>query len=240
MVKLTIENGIAVVTLDDGKVNAINDDWLHGVDEALNEAKDHSVVLMGREGVFSAGLDLRTLPTLAPNDLEKTLLRFGEVMLRLYLHPRPIVAACTGHALAGGAVTLLTADYVVGSRGPFKIGLNETQVGITLPKFVIEMARTRLSVRAWMSAIVHATIFAPDSALEVGFLDEVVDPDQVQKQAIEHARTLSALPPQAYANNKLGLRQGAADAGKQAYAEEIQQFGGLIRELTSPSSTQSK
>ncbi|MDE0196392.1 MAG: crotonase/enoyl-CoA hydratase family protein [bacterium] len=172
-VTMSMVGPVALVSIDDGKVNALTPDLLDSLFGALDaaEAGAGAVVLAGRPGVFSAGLDLNVMRGGGPaaNDL---LRKGGESFLRLAEFPRPIVAACTGHALAGGAVLLLCCDIRICSAGTYKIGLNEVAIGIPLPSLVVALARARLSPRHFTRACNTARVYSPSEAVEAGFLDE--------------------------------------------------------------------
>lgn len=227
---LKTDSGVALVQLDDGKANAINGDLLTELDAALDEIETGKlpIVLAGRPGFFSGGLDLKTLPRLGPDDLMATLKQFGDVMMRLFALKRPLVAACTGHAIAGGMVMMLTCDERIGCAGKFRLGLNETQIGLTLPRFVIEMARCQLPQPVLHEVIVRGELFEPDAAQARGLVDEVVDPDAVVARAIQRARDLAVLPRESFANNKTSVRSSAAAIGRDAYPKELEAFTGYF------------
>ena len=147
-VRYELRDGIAVITMDDGKANALSHeviDALHAcLDRAEREAR--AVLLTGREKRLSGGFDL-TVMISSPEATRNLVTAGAELMLRLYTFPRPVVVACTGHALAAGAILLLVADARIGAAGEFKIGLNEVAIQMTLPIFAMELARDRLSKR---------------------------------------------------------------------------------------------
>lgn len=194
------KNGeIASLALDDGKANALGPALLSELDAALDRAEKEAqaLVLTGRAGRFSAGFDLSVLG--GGGAAGRALVQQGaELGLRLAEFPKPVVAACNGHALAMGAVLLLCADFRVGVRGAFKIGLNEVAIGMTLPHFAQELARARLSKRHLMRAAVHAEIYAPDDAVDAGFLDETVEAEALAATTRAHAERLAGLHPQSF------------------------------------------
>ncbi len=207
MLNYGLQGDVALVTLDDGKANAVGHAFIEAVNEGLDRSQKDAkaCVLTGRPGVFSAGFDLKEFEK--GEEATIALVEKGAAMLlRIFSHPQPVVAACTGHAIAAGAFTLLAADTRIGAEGAFKIGLNETAIGMTLPVFGLELAKSRLSKRAQTAAVVQATLYDPPAARDVGFFDEVVAPDAVLDTALAHAATLAEHPPQAYAGNKLGIR----------------------------------
>lgn len=186
------EGDVAVVTLDDGKANALGFDVLDGLSDALRTAETSAkaVVVLGREGKFSAGFDLKVM-TGDIADARRLLGRGAEVALQVYAHPTPVVFGVTGHALAMGGILTVAPDYRVGAEGPFKIGLNEVAIGMPVPAFAVELTRDRLSKKWFTRCVQHAELCSPATAVEAGFLDEVVAPDAVEARAIEVAQRLA-------------------------------------------------
>jgi len=191
---------VALITLDDGKANALSPAMVTAANAALDRAEQEAagaVVLCGRPGRFSAGFDLSVM-TSGPEALFGLVKSGAELALRLYLFPRPVVIACTGHALAAGAVLLCSADLRVGAAGAFKIGLNEVAIQLPLPVFALELARDRVAPRFFTQAVSQARIFDPDGARDAGYLDEVVASGEVLDAALAHAARLAALPDPAF------------------------------------------
>jgi len=212
-VQLTIEDGVAVVRLDDGKANAVSHALIDQVHAALDAAQADAtaVAFIGREGRFSAGFDLSVMTQGA--DATRGLVQAGgELLMRVYTHPQPTVAAVTGHALAAGALLCLASDTRIGSADlPAKIGLNETAIGMGLPWYGIRLGEARLSVRHRQRSVLQAEIYDMAGALDAGYLDELVAADAVVDTAIERARQLGQLPGHAYGFTKRRLRQALAD-----------------------------
>lgn len=215
-------DNVAVVFIDDGKANALSYEVIDGVLGALERAgrEAGAVVLCGREGRFSAGFDLREM-TGGMSRARALLGRGADLLLGLYLAPLPVVVACTGHALAGGALTLLTGDVRVGARGAFRIGLNEVQIGMPLPVLAVELARDRLARGEFLRATLFATLYGPDEAVAAGYLDEVVDAGAVLDVAIAHAARLAGLPRGAYAGSKRALREATARYIRDTFAADM-------------------
>ena len=190
---------VAVITLDDGKVNAysheILDSVLAHIDE--NESTAKALVLAGRPGRFSGGFDLKVMME-SPESALRLLRKGGDLMLRIYMLNMPVVIACTGHSVAAGAFMLMSADERIGEEGSFKIGLNEVSIGMPLPHFVVEIARDRLSKRHF-SGMNLAAIYSPTEAIDAGYLDRVVPEGTAIQAAIERASELAAtLDPGAF------------------------------------------
>ena len=202
-VRTTLEDRIAVVRLDDGKVNALSPAVVAALGAALDRAEKEAgaLLLIGRQGVLSAGFDLGTMR--AGVDPMRSLVTAGaELFLRFLDSPIPVVVACPGHALAAGALLLLAADSRVGAAVDARIALNEVAIGMTLPLFALEIARLRLAVRYFPRAAVQAEIFAPAAALEAGYLDRVVPVSELEATARAEAEHLAALPQPAFRNTK--------------------------------------
>jgi enoyl-CoA hydratase/carnithine racemase len=200
-----LADGIATITLDDGKVNALSAAMLASIGAGLDRAEaDEAVVVMtGRERTFSAGFDLKS------DDWPTMLTAGARTAERMLSFPRPIVAACNGNALAMGAFLLLSADHRVGARGDFKIGLNEVAIGLTLPYFGIAIARHRLTRPAFDRAAVTGVIVGPEDAREAGFLDEVTEPGDVLATARGAAERLRGIDMNAHHATKLRIRADA-------------------------------
>jgi enoyl-CoA hydratase len=202
---LRVERRDAVVVLhvDDGKVNALSFELIAAIKAAVEAADGDdavgAIVIHGREGKFSAGFDLGVM--LAGNMAETVRLVAdgGDLVRTLYGCGVPVVAACTGHALAAGALMLLGCDVRIGADVPAKIGLNEVAIKMVLPGWALTIAEARLSKRHLQRAIVNARVTGPQDAVDVGFLDEVVAADALLDTAVTRAADLAAtLDPAAY------------------------------------------
>lgn len=206
---LDLRDDVALITLDDGKKNAITPDALADLNVAFDkaEADAKAVVLAGRPGSFCAGFDLATM---TGGDVKAIMALGGgggRFALRLWSFPKPLVAACTGHAFTIGAIWLCASDTRIGERGPFKIGMTETKMGMGLGPWALEPLKARLSNRHWVPTIVQSRVWDPDGAVEAGFLDEVVEAGQGVERACARAAELAQLPAKAYGSNKLCTRQ---------------------------------
>ncbi len=208
-----LDGKVAVVSLDDGRANALSPSMIQAVHGALDRAEKEAAatVIEGREGRFCAGFDLSVMTASAES--ARDLVKLGaKLILRMYVHPQPLVAACSGHALAAGALLLLAADQRIGAEGPFKIGLNEVAIGMRLPRFAVELARDRLSKRHLTSATLLSRIYDPGAAVDAGYLDEVVTPDRLAAAALERAAALAELPSGVHGVTKKSLRGAMVDA----------------------------
>jgi enoyl-CoA hydratase len=205
-VTTTVDDAVAVIAIDDGKMNAVTDELIAGVHAGLDRAAaDASAVLIhGNAKALSAGFDLKVMQGGDVDAMAKLVGDGGEMLLRLFRHPQPTVVAVTGHALAAGALLVLACDTRIGTPGTAKIGLNETAIGLALPDFAIELATARLSKRYLTRAAIQAEIFDPEGAVAAGYLDRLAD-DCVGAATAE-AEALAQLPAAAYAGTKRSLR----------------------------------
>jgi enoyl-CoA hydratase len=217
-----LDGGVATVTIDDGKVNAFSISMLNALHEALDRAERDGavVVLAGRERCLSAGFDLKTFGEGGERVLE--MLRLGATLAeRVLSFPRPVLVACSGHAVAAGSFLMLAADLRLAADGPFRIGLNEVQIGLTVPWFAIELARQRLHPAHFDAAVVTARMYSPGEAVAAGFVDRVVAPRELLAQTLDAARALSELDANAHAMTKLRAREDALRRLRAAIASEL-------------------
>jgi len=211
-VTCTIEDGVAVVRLDDGKVNVVSHRVIELLHAALDraEAEARAVAIIGREGKLSAGFDLTEMT--AGIDRARALVGAGgRLLMRIFGHPQPVTVAVTGHALAAGALLTLACDTRVGADGPAKIGLNETAIGMGLPLYATELAQARLAPTHLTRAALQAEIYDPAGAVEAGYLDRVVPAAECETAAVDDARRLGQLRTGAHSHTKLALRQPIID-----------------------------
>jgi enoyl-CoA hydratase len=168
--------------------------------------------------MLSAGLNIKTMATLDDDGLAELLVAFGRTMHRVWLEPRPVVVAATGHAIAGGTILALSADHAVAAEGTYGWGLTETTIGFPLPGWVITIARANVRTDRLDDLLLPGTTVSPAAAVAVGFADVAVQPAAVLDTALSRARQLASLPRATYAETKRRLR-GAASAAAMADIE---------------------
>ena len=225
MISYRLDDTIATITIDDGKVNVLSLPVLTEVNAALDRAEQDQavVVLAGREGVFSAGFDLPVLRAGGPDAL--AMLRAGfETAARLLAFPRPVVIACTGHAVAMGVFLLLCGDFRVGATGPFKITANEVAIGVTMPRAAVEICRQRLTPAHFNRAVIIAETFSPADAVAAGFLDRTAEASEVREVARGVAAQLAELDQSAHAATKRRARGRALDAIRAAIDMDMAEY----------------
>ncbi len=204
-----LHNTIAIVSLDDGKANVVGHTFLDSVNSALDRAEQDSagaVILRGREGMFSAGFDLGEFKK-GPAEGMAMVTNGLQLLIRLYSFPLPLVVACTGHAIAMGAFIMMACDSRIGTRGTFKVTLPETAIGMELPPTLLELTLSRIPPQYVTRVAIQSEVFDPDQAVLAGFLDEVVEAQDLDARALAVAGKLAQLPQQQYAANKLFARK---------------------------------
>ena len=228
LVTYRVHDAVATITMDDGKMNVLTLEMFAQLTDAFDRAEaDRAVVMLtGRDGVFSAGFDMRVLGGGGPAAYE--LVRTGfELAARILAFPAPVVVACSGHALAMGVFLVLAGDYRVGALGAHKIGANEVAIGITMPFFGIEMCRQRLAPAHFHRAVVTAEIYRPEDAVAAGFLDRAVPAAELEETARSIAVGLAKLDLGVHAASKLRARDHALKAVRAAIEADHVAFQAL-------------
>lgn len=216
-------DGFACIAMDDGKLNVMSLAMLQALHEAFDRAATAGlpVVLRGREGVFSAGFDMKVF---AAADLEGShaMVRAGaELALKLLQFETPVLALCTGHAYPMGAFLLLAADVRIGVEGTYRMGLNEVAIGIAVPSFGLELARQRLTPAALARTALTGALFSPAEAVDAGLLDQVVSASGLDAAAAEARAAIAAIHLPSHAAVKQRLRGSAIAAVRAAIDAEI-------------------
>ena len=221
-VTYALTDGVAVITLDDGKANAMSVAMQQGIHAALDRAEQDGapVVLTGRAGILSAGFDLKTLAAGGRDTID--MLNGGlELSIRLLTFPTPVVIACPGHAIAMGVFILLSSDYRIGVSGNYRYTANEVAIGMTMPYSTIEILRQRVTPAALTRSVLLAEVFTPDNAVETGFLDLVVTESELMPTAIAFAQSTSALNAGAHAASKKRLRNDVIEAIRDGLEKDL-------------------
>lgn len=205
---INMKGDIATITLDDGKANAIDWEWMAAfialLDQAEAEAK--ALIITGRSGVFSGGFNLKKLPSASREQLSQLLDDASEMLARIYESKLPIIAACSGHAIAMGSFFLCACDTRIGTKGDYKFGANETLNNMNLPIFAVELPRDRLSPHYMTRSLIQSEIYGVDDAIKAGYLDMAVDAEMLLPTAEKLAAQMAQLPGRAYAANKKFVR----------------------------------
>ncbi len=201
-------DGVATIVMNDGNVNALSNQMFAGLNAAFDHAESDGaiVVLSGRDERFSAGFDLNALASGGTAAID--MLRSGfELSYRMLSFPRPVVIACTGHAIAMASFLLLSGDYRLGADGPFKITANEVAIGLTMPLAAVEICRQRLAPAHYNRAMLLSEVYSPAAAIDAGFLDRIVPPAELAQAARDTAEEFLKLDANAHTGTKLRARE---------------------------------
>lgn len=221
-VSYSYENNVATIAMDDGKANALSSDIIAHLNAAFDkaEADDAIVVLTGRDGVFSGGFNLKEIQKGQAEALFLTS-KGSKLARRILAFPKPVIALASGHSIAMGAFLLLACDYRMIAQGDFKVGLNETLIGMTMHNFGIELARYRLANNYFNRCVINAEIFDPQGAVDAGFIDRIVPQEQMPMAATMAGKMFSQLDMTAFRNTKLRSRKEAFAILDQAIEDDL-------------------
>ena len=202
------EENYVIITINNGKANAISHEVIDGLNWSLDKASQENkvVILTGQKGIFSAGFDLKVM-TKSPESAKELVTKGSKLSLRMLSFSQPIIVACSGHAIAKGAFLLLSSDYRIGVEGDFKIGLNEVMIGMTMHNAGIAIAKARLSEVYLNRSVNNAEIYNPKDAIKAGFLDLNVPENHLLPTAFKVADMFSKLNKKAHAATKLKVRK---------------------------------
>jgi len=203
----SISNGIATITLDDGKANAFSFDMMVAINNAMDEAEAGAdvIIITGRDGVMCAGFDLKVMQ----NDADKVpemVGNGGKLLVRIFSSKKPVIIASPGHGIAAGGLLMLAADYRIGVDSESRYGLNESAIGMVLPPFGYDLAVFKINNKYLDRCFAGAELIDPQTAVEASFLDEVVATDKLLDRALEKAAEMQNLDSRAYAGNKKLVR----------------------------------
>jgi enoyl-CoA hydratase len=225
-----LTDGVARITMDDGKVNALSPAMFAQLNAAFDrDAADEAIVMFtGRQGVFSGGFDLKVLS--AGGSEARTMVRAGfELSVRLLDFPMPVVAVAPGHVIAMGAFLMMASDYRLGVSGPFRITCNEVKLGLTMPRAAIELCRPRLTPAPFYRAMTLSEVFSPQEAVAAGFLDRIVPPAQLDQTADDIVAALKELDLVAYQQTKQRVRGSVSQAVKDAIESDTRSLAGVLQ-----------
>ena len=201
---LTNKNDISIITLDDGKANVFSPKMIQDVNECLDKVPTESgaLIITGREGMFSAGFDLKII---SAGDIQATMdmsLSGFKLLSRIFSFPRPVLAACSGHGIALGTFLLCCCDYRIGVKGDFMIGANEMRTNMVIPIPILELISHRVSSSHKYRAILGAEMYSLQNGVEAGLIDEIVDSNDLMEAAKLKAKDLASIGHPSYSLTK--------------------------------------
>jgi enoyl-CoA hydratase len=205
-----LKDEVALIRMDDGKANAMDflffDEMNKGLDR-LEEDGAKTLIITGRPSYFSAGLDIKLMPTLSPTDVNALAEAFARSMLRVFSLPAPTIAVCSGHAVAGGAMLSFSCDLRFAVEGPYRIQMNEMMIGIPFPSWMLLIGRSAVPVEWFVETFLHSKAYSPVEAVERGIFHGLIKKEEdVMAHTRAQAENLKALNMHAYRTSKNRLR----------------------------------
>jgi enoyl-CoA hydratase/carnithine racemase len=236
LIRLERRGSLAVLRLDKARGNAIDEPLVLELRAALVELKADAgvagvLLASGHAKLFSPGLDLVGLYEYDRPGMERFMLRFADMVGALFALPKPLVAAVSGHALAGGCILAMTADWRVLARGA-QIGLNEVKVGVPLPWSAATLLRATSAPAALSRIALLGRNFAADEAVAAGLADEVADPEGFEESCLARLAEFAEKDAYAFARTKAYLR---GDVLRAMRARERELLGEWLDAWFSPS-----
>lgn len=209
---IEITDGIAVITMNDGKANAFGFDMMTALNDCFDEAEAQAdvIVLTAIGGAMCAGFDLKVMRN-EPDRAGEMVAMGGKLMTRIFGNDKPVIIASPGHGIAAGGLLMLAADYRIGAEGDARYGLNESAIGMVLPPFGLDLAVFKLNNKYLDMCFAGAELIDPATAVKAGFLDETVAADKLMARAMEKAQEMQKLDGKAYAGNKRLIRGPVTD-----------------------------
>ncbi len=218
------EEDISILTLDDGKANVFSAEMSKQVNDCLDQVETEKgcLIITGKEGMFSAGLDLKTIQSGDVDKIMKMSTNAFKLLARIFSFPRPVIAACSGHGIALGTFLLCCCDYRIGVKGEFMLGANEMRTNMVIPTPILELIKFRVNDSHKYRAVLGAEMYTLEQAIEPGLIDEVVKPEDLMKAAKEKAKDLQTMGHPSYSITK-----------ELFIAEPMSKINDAMKELTS-------
>ena len=198
------DENISIITLDDGKANVFSSKMSKDINECLDEVPTENgcLIITGREGILSGGFDLKVIQGGDIEIIQEMTLAGFKLLSRIFSFPRPVIAACSGHAVALGTFLLCCCDYRIGVKGDFMLGANEMRTNMVIPPPILELIKFRVTEDHKYRAVLGAEMYSLENAISAGLMDEVVDQDVLMKSAMEKAADLSTMGHPSYSMTK--------------------------------------
>jgi len=218
------EDDISILVLDDGKANVFSAEMSKQVNDCLDQVETEKgcLIITGKEGMFSAGLDLKTIQSGDVDKIMKMSTNAFKLLARIFSFPRPVIAACSGHGIALGTFLLCCCDYRIGVKGEFMLGANEMRTNMVIPTPILELIKFRVNDSHKYRAVLGAEMYTLEQAIEPGLIDEVVKPEDLMKAAKEKAKDLQTMGHPSYSITK-----------ELFIAEPMSKINDAMKELTS-------
>ena len=214
MIDVAIDDGIALLTMRHGKANALDIEFCEALTARFTDLRGgnaKAVVLTGQGTIFSASVDLKRISAEGAPYIRRFLPALHRLYDAVFFHPKPVVAALNGHAIAGGAVLAACADRRIMANDGGRIGVTELLVGVPFPALAFEIVRHVTPPYFFSETILSGATFPADVAAHRGWVNEAVEPARLMQRAMAAAQELAALSPPAFAQTKQQIRQPVAE-----------------------------
>ena len=202
----TIEtkDDISIITLNDGKANVFSSQMTQDINECLDKVSNEKgcLIITGKEGMFSAGFDLKTLQGGDVKLIQEMTLTGFKLLSRIFSFPRPVIAACSGHGIALGTFLLCCCDYRIGIKGDFMLGANEMRTNMVIPHPILELIKFRVAQSHKYRAVLGAEMYSLSDGKNAGLIDEIVEPEDLLSAAMEKANDLATMGHPSYSLTK--------------------------------------
>ena len=198
------EGNVSIITLDDGKANVFSPEMSHQINECLDQVatEEGCLIITGKEGMFSGGLDLKIIQSGDIERIQEMSSKAFKLLARIFSFPRPVIAACSGHAVALGTFLLCCCDYRIGVKGEFMLGANEMRTNMVIPIPILELIKFRVSNTHKYRAVLGAEMYKLEDSISAGLIDEVVDQDLLMTTVTEKAKDLATMGHPSYSMTK--------------------------------------
>ena len=198
------EGNVSIITLDDGKANVFSPEMSQQIDECLDQVatEEGCLVITGKEGMFSGGLDLKIIQSGDIERIQEMSSKAFKLLARIFSFPRPVIAACSGHAVALGTFLLCCCDYRIGVKGEFMLGANEMRTNMVIPIPILELIKFRVSNTHKYRAVLGAEMYKLEDSISAGLIDEVVGQDLLMTTVTEKAKDLATMGHPSYSMTK--------------------------------------
>lgn len=201
---LTSKENITIITLDDGKANVFSSAMIEDINDCLDRVPTDkgALIINGREGILSGGFDLKIISSGDMKAIHMMTLSGFRLLSRILSFPRPVIGACTGHAIALGTFLLCCCDYRIGAKGDFMIGANEMRTNMVIPIPILELIRFRVSQRHKFRAILGAEMYSVEASVDAGLMDQAIEQEKLMEMALQKAEDLATMGHPSYSLTK--------------------------------------
>jgi enoyl-CoA hydratase len=214
VIESTIMDGVDVLRMQHGKANALDVEFCEALAAGFTAARltdTGAIVLTGTGSIFSAGVDLKRVSAGGAAYVREFLPYLHRLYETIFFHPKPVVAAVNGHAIAGGCILACCADRRIMARDSGRIGVTELLVGVPFPALAFEIMRFAVSARVLPEVAYSGATYATDAALDRGWIDEIAEPAELLEDAVAVAKELAEISPAAFAQTKAQMRAPVAE-----------------------------